>query len=226
MRALRPLVWWAVLVLCLFAYHTHERLSEQTRIAFTIDLEGKPVGYEASAMLDGRPFVSGQWVAIGSHRFAVSHQKGEPFSTNLFIWYGEHDFGAISLKRIRGVLALEAKPAVTRLSIVGPEFSLTLTNSAGVTSSVPTDVYRVDAHWANHDETKQVTVTSGTLNSLRLAPALGAVTFESDPSGATVIRSDGSTMGITPRAFGWQLEKAHRDGEKEIARQGSAKMLA
>jgi arylsulfatase A-like enzyme len=29
-----------------------------------------------------------------------------------------------------------------------------------------------------------------------------------------------------PRAFGWQLEKAHRDGEKEIARQGSAKMLA
>src|ERR1039457_890783 len=28
-----------------------------------------------------------------------------------------------------------------------------------------------------------------------------------------------------PRAFGWQLEKAHRDGGKEIARQESAKML-
>ena len=28
------------------------------------------------------------------------------------------------------------------------------------------------------------------------------------------------------RAFGWQLEKAHRDGGKEVARQESAKMLA
>ena len=120
LRALRPIFWWSILVLFLFVYHTHERLSEQTRIAFTIDLEGKPVGYEASATLDGRPFVSGQRVAIGSHRFAASHQKAELFSTNLFIWYGEHDFGAISLKRTRGVLALETKPPVTRLSIVSP----------------------------------------------------------------------------------------------------------
>jgi tetratricopeptide (TPR) repeat protein len=81
---------------------------------------------------------------------------------------------------------------------VGGEFSLTLTNSAGVTSSVPTDVYRVDAHWANYDETQQLTVASGTTSSLRLAPLLGAVTFESDPSGATVTRSDGSTLGTTP----------------------------
>jgi hypothetical protein len=29
----------------------------------------------------------------------------------------------------------------------------------------------------------------------------------------------------SPRAFGWQLEKAHRDGGKEIARQESAEML-
>src|SRR5664279_2798126 len=114
MRALRPLVWWSILVLLLFAYHTHERLSEQTRINFTVDLEGKPVGYEASASLDGRPFVSGERVSIGSHQVAISHQKAEPISTNLFIWYGVRDLGAISLKRIRGVLALEAKPPVAR----------------------------------------------------------------------------------------------------------------
>ena len=198
LRALRPILWWTILVLCLFAYHTHERLSEQTRINFTVDLESKPVGYEASATLDGRPFARGDRVSIGTHRFAISHQKALPMVTNLFIWYGEHDFGAISLKRTRGVLALETKPPVTRLSIVGTEFSLTLTNSAGVTSTVPTDVYRVDAYWANHAETKQVTVTSGTGGSLRLAPPLGAVTLESDPSGATVIRTDGSTLGTTP----------------------------
>ena len=198
MRALRPLVWWAVFVLLLFAYHTHERLSEQTRINFRVDLEGKPVGYEASATLDGRRLTSGEQVSLGTHQFAVSHQKAESFSTNLFIWYGERDLGAISLKRTRGILALEAKPPVTRLSIVGAEFSMTFTNCTGVTSSIPTDVYRVDAHWANHDETKQVTVTSGTMSSLRLAPPLGAVTLESNPSGAMVTGSEGSTLGTTP----------------------------
>jgi len=197
-RALRPLVWWAVLVLCLFAYHTHQRLSEQTRINFTVDLEGKPVGYEASATLDGRRVTSGEQVSLGTHQFAVSHQKAESFSTNLFIWYGERDLGAISLKRTRGVLALEINPTGAIVSVVGGEFSLTLTNSAGVTSSVPTDVYRVDAHWANYNETKQLTVTGGTTSSLRLAPPLGGVTLESNPSGAMVTGSEGSTLGTTP----------------------------
>src|ERR1035438_190598 len=198
LRALRPLLWWALFVLVLFAYHTHERLLERTRINFTVDLEGKPAGYEASVNLDGLRLVSGERVSLGKHQFAVSHPKAEPFSTNLFIWYGPHDFGAISLKRTRGVLALRVEPPATRLSIVGPESSLTLTNSAGVTSSVPTDVYRVDAIWANYDETKQFTVSSGTTSSLRLAPPLGTVTLESDPSGATVIGTDGRILGTTP----------------------------
>jgi hypothetical protein len=198
MRSLRPLVWWLFFVLCLFAYHTHLRLCEQTRIDFTVDLEGKPLGNEASVTLDGRPLTSGERVALGRHQFAVSHPKGEPISTNLFIWYGKHDFGAINLKRIRGVLALTIEPPATKLSVVGVEFSVTLTNSAGVTSSVPTDVYRVDAFWANHAETKQIIVNDGRRNFLRLAPPLGAVTLESDPSGATVVGSDARELGTTP----------------------------
>ena len=82
MRALRPLVWWSVLVLFLFVYHTHQRLSEQTRINFTIDLEGKPVGYEASVTLDGRPVVKRRagltWPVIG---LRISHPKAEPISS-------------------------------------------------------------------------------------------------------------------------------------------------
>jgi hypothetical protein len=198
LRALRPLLWWAIFVLLLFAYHTHERLLEQTRLNFTVDMDGKPVGYEASVTLDGLRLAGGERVSLGKHQFAVSHPKAEPISTNLFIWYGQHDLGAISLKRLRGVLALKVEPSAARLSVVGPELSMTLTNSAGVTSSVPTDTYRVDAHWANHDETRQFTVTSGTTSSLRLAPPLGAVTFESDPADATVIGSDGRILGTTP----------------------------
>jgi hypothetical protein len=197
-RALRPLLWWLILVFLLFVYHTHERLLERTRIKFTVDLEGKPVGTEASVSLDGRRVESGERIPLGRHEFAVSHPKAERISTNMFIWYGEHDMGTIDLKRAKGVLALKVEPPAARLSVVGPEFSVTLTNSAGVTSSIPTDVYRVDAHWANHDETKQVVVNAGPVNSLRLAPLLGAMTVESSPSGARVIRRDGWNMGATP----------------------------
>ena len=198
LRALRPLLWWSILVLCLFAYHTHERLSERTRLKFTVDLEGKLVGYEASATLDGRPVVSGARVALGNHRFQISHPKAELVSSNFFVWYGEWDLGAINLKRTRGVLALEVKPPAAKLSVVGSEFSVKLTNSAGFTSSVPTGVYRVEANWANYDDNKEVTVSAGSGGALRLAPPLGAVTVESDPSGATVVGSNGGKLGTTP----------------------------
>jgi tetratricopeptide (TPR) repeat protein len=198
LRVLRPIFWWLILVLLLFAYHTHQRLSEQTRISFKVDLEGKPVEYEASVTLDGRRVVSGERVSLGSHQFAVSLPKAEPISTNLFIWYGERDLGAISLKRTRGILALEIKPPAARLSVTGAEFSVILTNSAGITSSVPTDVYSVDAHWGNYEEKQSATITTGATGFLRLAPPLGAISLESDPSGASVIGSDGSALGTTP----------------------------
>jgi hypothetical protein len=198
LRALRPLLWWLSLVLFLFAVHTHQRLCELTRIKFMVYLEGKPVGDEASVSLDGLRVTSGDRIPLGHHRFAVSLPKAESFSTNLFIFYGEHDLGEIDLKRARGVLTLQVQPPAGRLSIVGPEFSVILTNSAGVTSSIPTDVYRVDAQWANHSETKQFIVNAGQVNSLRLAPPLGAVALESDPSGAIVTGNDGRVLGMTP----------------------------
>ena len=198
LRILRPFAWWVVLVLGLYGIRTHQRLIEQTRISFTVDLEGKPVGYEATASLDGRPLTSGERVSLGSHIFAVSHPKAESISTNLFVWYGERNLGAITLKRTRGTLVLEVKPPAARLSLVGAEWSLILNNSAGVTSSVPTDVYQVQAQWANHEEKERVTVATGQTGLLRLAPPLGTLTLESDPSGATVIGGSGRTLGTTP----------------------------
>jgi len=99
------------------------------------------------------------------------------------------------------VLALKVEPPAARLTVMGAEFSAILTNSAGITSSVPTDVYRVEAHWANHEEKQQLSITPGLTGFLRLAPQLGVVTFESDPPGATVISSDGGTLGTTPLAL-------------------------
>ena len=122
---------------------------EKTRLEFTVTMQGQPQN-EASATFDGKPVISGQNIPLGNHTFEVTHPKGEPFSTNMFVWYGEHNLGAIDLKRTMGTLSVTADPSTDWLVIRGPEWSVTLTNSSGLTQLIPTDEYTVDAeypHW-------------------------------------------------------------------------------
>jgi len=43
MRGLRPIFYWLLLVLVLFGIRTHQRLMEQTRLAFSLSLQGRPL---------------------------------------------------------------------------------------------------------------------------------------------------------------------------------------
>jgi hypothetical protein len=99
LRVLRPLLWWLLLVLLLFAHRTHQRLSEQTRLTFAVTLLDRGITEEAVVRLGDNPAVSGQRVSLGWHKLTISHPKAEPFLTNLFIWYGERDLGKIALRR-------------------------------------------------------------------------------------------------------------------------------
>ena len=143
-HVLRPLLWWLILVLVLYGIRTHQRLMETTRIDFTVTMQGQPQ-YEASTTFDGKPIISGQKIPLGNHTFTVTLPKGEPFSTNLFVWYGDHNFGMIDLKRTMGTLSVTADPPAPFIFIRGPEWSVTLTNSSGLTTSVPTDQYSVES---------------------------------------------------------------------------------
>jgi len=113
LRILRPLFWWLILVLALYGIRTHQRLMEKTRLDFTVTLQGQP-HFEASTTFDGKPMVSGQKISLGNHTFAVTLPKAEPFSTNMFVWYGGHDFGTIDLKRTMGTLSVSADPPIAR----------------------------------------------------------------------------------------------------------------
>ena len=143
-RTLRPLFLWFLLVLVLFGIHTHQRLMEKTRLDFTVTLQGRTL-YDANTTFDGQPITGGQRISLGSHIFLVTHPKGETYSTNLSIWYGEHHLGTIDLKRTMGTLSVTADPPADWLVIRGPEWSVALTNSSGLTKSVPTDVYEIEA---------------------------------------------------------------------------------
>ena len=116
-HVLRPLFWWLILVLVLYGIRTHQRLMEITRLNFNVTLQGQAIF--SNTTFDGKPAFSGQKIPLGNHTFTVTHPKGETFSTDMFIWYGEHDLGTIDLKRTMGTLSVTANPpAPDRKSVV------------------------------------------------------------------------------------------------------------
>jgi hypothetical protein len=66
--------------------------------------------------------------------------------------------------RRRGALAVQVEPSAGKMSVSGAEFSVILTNSDGVTSSVPTGVYTVEARWTNKQQWES-SATRGTAGS-------------------------------------------------------------
>ena len=215
------------MVLLMFAYRTHQRLSARTNIRFEPSLAGKSLGYEAEARLDGKSLMSGQRVPIGWHTLTVSHPKTKTFSTNLFVWYGQHDLGGIELERATGVLVVNASPAAHYLTIRGPEFSVTLTNSLGITSSVPTDRYVVEASYKYWQRKETVTVSSDQSVVQSFAPKLGALHIESSHADAEYQLRDGKNTrldyGTLPATItglpeaSYQLVSTRKDDQRKLS---------
>lgn len=181
-RVLQPVFWWLLLLLVLFGIRTHQRLMEQTRLTFIVSLNGQPL--EATAVLDRQTVSSGQNISLGNHRFIVSNPKTEQFATNFFAWYGPHNFGDIKLKRSVGTLNVQANPPASTITITGPEFSTTLSNSAGTNISVPTDSYTVSAQYPHWSQSQNVTAYDNQAVSCNFAPQLGVVHLTSNKDGA------------------------------------------
>jgi tetratricopeptide (TPR) repeat protein len=196
-RVLRPLLWWFLFVLVLYGIHTHQRWMEKTRLTFNLTLAGKEERYMQSllnagdtpfgvtATFDGKLILTGQKIPLGNHTFKITHPKTEPFSTNLFIWYGGHDFGTIDLKRAKGALTVTADPTAPLLFVEGPEYSTTLTNSAGLNVTIPTDQYIVTARYPHSEWQQSVTVFANIPAALKIAPRFGSLQLTCDQEGAT-----------------------------------------
>lgn len=198
LSVLRPVFWWLLLILVLFGIRTHQRLMEQTRLTFTVSLNGQPL--EATAVLDRQAISSGQNISLGNHRFVVSNPKAEPFVTNFFAWYGPHNFGEIKLRRSVGTLNIEANPPASTITITGPEFSTTLSNSVGTNISVPSDSYTVSAQYPHWSQSQNVTVYYNQSVMCNFAPQLGAVHLTSNKDGAMYLlqSSDQTFTGDLP----------------------------
>ena len=194
-RGLRPLFLWVLLVLVFFGIRTHQRLSEQTRLIFTVSMSGRPLSIGALTQLDGQPLQSGQRISIGPHQLMITNPKADSFSTNLFIWYGAHDLGEIKLVRTTGTLNVKATPPATTISILGPDYSTNLNNSSGINLTVPTDQYVVRAKYPHWSESQNPTVSDNLPASCVFAPQFGAVRLSCNKDGATYrLESSGAQL--------------------------------
>jgi tetratricopeptide (TPR) repeat protein len=158
-------------VLVLYGIKIHQRLMDRTRITFGVSLHGQEV-FGIRATLDGKQVMSGEHISLGRHVFIVSHEKGVPFTTNLFTWYGGHNLGKVDLSRAMGTLNVWSEPKAAWVSIRGPEFQKVLTNTFGGSFAVPTDRYDIDARYAFNEETATADVGGNVTSSARLAPMI------------------------------------------------------
>jgi PEGA domain len=196
-RTLRPLLLWALVILGLVGYRTHQVMLEKSRLQFSFTLAHQTLPYVATVTLDGLPAMNGQHLSLGHHTLTVTHPKVETFTTNFFGWYGGLDCGTIDLKRAQGSLTVAAHPPAQTITITGPEFSLTLNDSTGTNILVPTDTYRVSAQYARWSDAKDVVVTSAYALPCSFTPQLGALSLTCNQPGATFVVRDnnGQTVG-------------------------------
>ena len=181
-------------------------------------MSGQPLFTGASASLDGQPFESGQRICIGSHRLMITNPKAESFSTNLFIWYGQHDLGEIKLKRSTGTLNVKATPPATTINIVGPEFSTNLYNTAGINLTVPTDQYAVRAEYPHWSQSQNPIAFANLTATCVFAPRFGALHLTCNKDDATYrLESDngqfvdsGNLPATVVELADWQLSAHHR----------------
>jgi len=227
LRVLRPLFWWLLLVLVLYGIRTHQRLMEQTRLTFSVSLEGQTLYSDATPTFDGKPAFSGELISLGSHTFTVTHPKGETFSTNLFTWYGGHDFGRIVLKRAKGTLVIQSNPRAARLIVLGPEFTKTLTNSTGGTLLVPSDSYAIEATYSFSEQRDNAVVSANGISIVRIAPRFGTVHIASSHSNTTYrLAGKGNSVWVSGELPGTIGELPVGDYEVMAERRGERQTKA
>ena len=210
-RCFRPLLWWLLFFLALYGFCLNQRLLQQTRLYFSISLNGQPLPYAVMATWDGRPINNGDKISLGWHCFEIKGPKTSSFATNLSIWYGKRDLGDIALARSTGILSVKADPSPSSISISGAEFSTNLQDSPGVELPVPTDSYNVSVQYRHWSDLRTVSVTEKSTSPVAFSPKFATVNVSCNLEGATFqiqndsgqIQDDGSLPAtITDWLFG------------------------
>jgi tetratricopeptide (TPR) repeat protein len=115
------------------------------------------------------------------------------------------------------MLAVSATPPADLITIKGPEFSLRLTNSAGITTNVPADHYTVEVSYAYWRQMQETAVNAGLAGRCAFAPRLGAAQLTCNQSGASFQLFDASNQLMDAGDFPMRMVEMPEDDYRLIA---------
>lgn len=180
----RPFVCWLVVSAMLVVWRHHRQQEHAATIQFTVSIEGRNGLASHEAKLNQFHFDSGQRSGLGRKKLTVRANDAEPYSTNLFVWYGGKNLGNIKLVRSRGILELKVMPPAVSVMLKGKEASTNSNNTSSETISLPTGQYTVKAQFARFFTEREIEITPNNTRDLVINPGITALALESQPTNA------------------------------------------
>lgn len=155
-------------------------------LAFDVRVDGQSVTNPSAyaATVGERPVKSGEAAGLGWREFRVAMADAAPFCTNVFIWYGLNDLGRVELAHHRGEMRLTIEPVAKAVWLAGPYHRISLTNTPGMTSSVPVGKYEGRVVFDHFEERIELAVASNQVCARAMRPAVSRLRLASEPAGA------------------------------------------
>jgi tetratricopeptide (TPR) repeat protein len=202
-KAYRPLLWWGIVVGLVAVWQAHRSQLAKTTLVFQTTIEGHSSAGRLEVRLDGLKFRSGDRTGIGWKRLSFEGPEAEPFTTNVFLWYGANDLGRIDLQWKTGELSLVVTPIPQSVQLESERRFVRLSHVGSTNLVLPVGEYRVEAKHEHFTETGTFEVEAGTIKRATLVRPVGALVlateaeFELASKQGPIVR----LQGLAPQSF-------------------------
>ncbi len=183
-RAFRPFIIWLPIATLLLAADAHLRLLKQTKVFFSVTVEGFAMQADHTALLSSRPVMPGGLVVPGWRTFRLSANDADPIQQRRFICYGSNYLGAFKLSAQKGALEIAAEPAANDFQLTGRWFSAPREKCPALFPAVPIGDYAVIARYDWSQVEKKIRVERGRTNRVLIRADVGDLDLVTDPAEA------------------------------------------
>ena len=155
-------------------------------VAFDLQLDDKPLplGVIPVVTMNGKPFHSGEKVAVGHNSLSVILRNAQPINLSLWTFWGTDNLGSVSLKSLKGSLRLTSNPSSAAFTLRQGSDSIRSGITPTTLDSVPVGDYDVLVSRGGYKESRAVTIAKGETAALDLNLKIADIYLESSPTDA------------------------------------------
>lgn len=163
-------------------------------------MEGRSQRPAYRAELNQNAFEAGSHSGLGQKSLTIRATDAEPFTTNVFVWYGGKNLGNLSLTRSRGTLDLSIIPPPTRLIVTGQETNKSFEAPGHELLSLPTGKYKITAQFTRFTNEREIEIFAHQTQHVSINPFITALRLNSQPTNAEFHLTSITTPGISIRS--------------------------